>query len=526
MADSSPSTPRIGLNAAESRYLIPLRTPILQITSNGDIRWTNHQALSDYGGKSATDLVGKNIQDLSANPQTSENLTALFKLTMKANVQFKLGIPIEKIQLPEVEIKNAKGRRRVIQYRPTLIELETGNIKEKVFQIEATDTTQQKQAEALAKAAELISKDLSIEEILANMRGILRPLVPHDTADVMILDDQGNTTSNISWGYDEKSIPVLRTPFVTSIENLPILNEIYRQDQPIIVPNTAIDTRWKTTPKSEEKSVASYLGVPIHAGGRIIGILNLNHFHPDIFVDQDVQLLQKFADQLGQAFHNAGKLEEAQRLAMIDPLTELPNRRKFLVELRKEIERAVRGNHQLSLICCDIDRFSEFNDFISHPAGDQVLRNYAEVLKGCTRNIDCPSRGGEGSDEFTIILPETDTKGAVLIANRIKSKLSDLPGFEALKSGYSTKHHRKIEIGNTLTIGTTMGIATLDEIRNPEREGKINQIHDATERNKAHMALLDEYMVKLYELADKRLISAKDQKGSIVADDENLSPSP
>ena len=71
-----------------------------------------------------------------------------------------------------------------------------------------------------------------------------------------------------------------------------------------------------------------------------------------------------------------------------------------------------------------------------------------------------------------------------------------------------------------------MGIATLDEIRNPEREGKINQIHDATERNKAHMALLDEYMVKLYELADKRLISAKDQKGSIVADDENLSPSP
>ncbi|MBI3955314.1 GAF domain-containing protein, partial [Candidatus Gottesmanbacteria bacterium] len=328
MADSSPSKSPVGLNPAESRYLIPLRTPILQITSNGDIRWTNHQALSDYGGKSATDLVGKNIQDLSANPQTSENLTALFKLTMKANVQFKLGIPIEKIQLPEVEIKNAKGRRRVIQYRPTLIELETGGIKEKVFQIEATDITQQKQAEALTKAAELLSKNLSLEDILSNMRGILRTLVPHDTANVMLLDEQGKPTSNISWGYDKNSNPVIRIPSVANVEDLPILKEIFSQDKPVIVPDTAQDTRWIPT-KNGEKSVSSYLGVPIHAGDRIIGILNLNHFHSDVFGNEDAPLLQRFADQLGQVLDNAGKLEDTQRLAMIDPLTGLPNRRAF-----------------------------------------------------------------------------------------------------------------------------------------------------------------------------------------------------
>lgn len=213
-------------------------------------------------------------------------------------------------------------------------------------------------------------------------------------------------------------------------------------------------------------------------------------------------------------------------MATIDPLTELPNRRKFNTELRKEIERAVRGNHQLSLIYCDIDRFNEFNDFISHPAGDQVLKAYAQVLRDCTRDTDSPSRGGEGSDEFTIILPETDLQGVLLIANRIKSKLSTLGGFKALKSGRSIKHNREINKGDILLIGTSIGIATFDEVRNQERERIINQIPDPTERNKAYMVLFDEYMDDLYELADKRLMRAKEQKGSIITDDKDLPPSP
>lgn len=498
-----------------------LPIPIISVSSEGIILSVNPQAIRDFGGEQK-DLVNKSVNDLLSNQKTPDALHALFFGTAKAAKRFEKD-QTDETRYPEIRIRTIGKGDRIVQIRPKFIV--EGEIKSG-FEIVVVDITEQKQAEALAKAAELLSKDLSFEEIMKNMREVLQTLVPHDTANIMILDDQGKPSSNISWGYDEKFIPVVRTSSVKDVRELPIINEIWTQDKPVSVPDTSQDSRWIMTTKPGEKPITSYLGVPVHADGKIIGILNLNHYQKGVFVDQDTRLLQVFANQLGQALHNAGKLEDAQRSAMIDPLTELPNRRKFMVELRKEIERAVRGKHQLCLIICDIDRFSDFNDFANHQAGDEVFKQFAAVLKKSTRDIDTPARGGEGADEFTIILPETDKTIALVIAQRIQQELKNLPGVRALKSGRSTKHQRDITEDETLLIGSSMGIALLEEIRNYNEERNIALIIDPVQRNIAYNNLYTLYQISFYELADTRLINAKKQKGSIIAGDDESPPSP
>lgn len=271
-----------------------LPIPIILVSRKGIISAVNPQAIRDFGGEE-TDLFNKSVENLLSDKKTPEALQALFIGTVKAAKKFEKN-QTDNIRFPEIRIRTKDKGDRIVQIKPKFIK--EGDIVSG-FEIVVNDITQQKQAEALTKAAELLSKDLSIEEILANMRGILRTLVPHDTANVMILDEQSKPTSNISWGYDEEFKPVVRIPSVEDISGLPILNEIYTQDKPVIIPDTSKDPRWTPLTQGQGKPIASYIGIPIHAGGKIIGILNLNHYQEGIFVDQDTRLLQVFADQLG-----------------------------------------------------------------------------------------------------------------------------------------------------------------------------------------------------------------------------------
>lgn len=112
---------------------------------------------------------------------------------------------------------------------------------------------------------------------------------------------------------------------------------------------------------------------------------------------------------------------ELERLANTDPLTGLANRRRFLERLDGEIERADRYERPLSLILLDLDRFKAVNDTHGHAAGDDVLRDAARVLRAVSREVDLPAR--IGGEEMTLLLPETDRRGARAVAERIRSAI-------------------------------------------------------------------------------------------------------
>lgn len=106
---------------------------------------------------------------------------------------------------------------------------------------------------------------------------------------------------------------------------------------------------------------------------------------------------------------------ELERLAGIDGLTGVANRRVFDTTIKKEWERLRRVQKPLSIILCDIDYFKAYNDTLGHQAGDDCLRKVAETLALCARRpADLVAR--YGGEEFVFLLPETPVAGAVEVA--------------------------------------------------------------------------------------------------------------
>ncbi len=105
-------------------------------------------------------------------------------------------------------------------------------------------------------------------------------------------------------------------------------------------------------------------------------------------------------------------------LATTDGMTKLANHRAFQEELTRELSRIQRSQTSLSLILLDVDKFKQYNDQFGHPAGDEVLKMIASLLKISVREGDFPAR--YGGEEFAVILPDTELETAASVAERIR----------------------------------------------------------------------------------------------------------
>ncbi len=111
--------------------------------------------------------------------------------------------------------------------------------------------------------------------------------------------------------------------------------------------------------------------------------------------------------------------------ALIDGLTGITNRRRFDESLSTEWLRAVRGHRPLAMIMIDIDHFKAYNDHYGHQAGDHALRDVAQAMEAALlRPGDHVAR--YGGEEFVLLLPETDTDGALAVARRLREAVDAL----------------------------------------------------------------------------------------------------
>ncbi len=117
-------------------------------------------------------------------------------------------------------------------------------------------------------------------------------------------------------------------------------------------------------------------------------------------------------------FYRFKEQEKFEKLASIDPLTKIKNRRKFNELAEHEFEKAKRYNRPLSFIIFDIDNFKQINDKYGHQVGDKVLKEIAEIVKKNIRKADIFARFG--GEEFVILTPETDIKGAKSLAEKLR----------------------------------------------------------------------------------------------------------
>jgi diguanylate cyclase (GGDEF)-like protein/PAS domain S-box-containing protein len=139
--------------------------------------------------------------------------------------------------------------------------------------------------------------------------------------------------------------------------------------------------------------------------------------------------------------------QELELKAFTDPLTGLSNRGHFMVMAEQELDRSRRYGHPLSLWMLDIDHFKNVNDTYGHHAGDLALQSLVDVSNKVLREMDIMGR--VGGEEFAVLLPETDTEQALLVAERLRQKIA------------ATDVH--LEQGKTVRYTVSIGVATLGE---------------------------------------------------------------
>jgi two-component system, cell cycle response regulator len=203
-----------------------------------------------------------------------------------------------------------------------------------------------------------------------------------------------------------------------------------------------------------EPAGADELVVPLLVRGRVLGVVALLRDDGDRpFAEGDLATLRSFVGQAAVAVENVVLHEEAQRLSLTDPLTGLWNFRYFQIQAHREAEVAARGDRPLSLVVIDVDRFKDVNDEHGHQVGDEVLVAIADRLREATRLPDVVAR--YGGEEFVVLLPGTDTAGAMATAERIRAAVAGAPIRAADPDGGAGA----IELRVTCSVGVaTLGV--------------------------------------------------------------------
>ncbi|NET27358.1 PleD family two-component system response regulator [Okeania sp. SIO1I7] len=138
--------------------------------------------------------------------------------------------------------------------------------------------------------------------------------------------------------------------------------------------------------------------------------------------------------------------QELERLASLDSLTMIANRRNFEKFIESEWKRSHKNGLPLSIIMCDVDFFKAYNDTYGHQAGDTCLKKIADlIVQNVNRSPDLVAR--YGGEEFVVVLPETDLQGAVYVAEKICKSIKD-----------AAIVHQGSKISNCVTV--SCGVAT------------------------------------------------------------------
>jgi diguanylate cyclase (GGDEF)-like protein len=147
--------------------------------------------------------------------------------------------------------------------------------------------------------------------------------------------------------------------------------------------------------------------------------------------------------------------------ALTDPLTGLWNRRHMAETLDREVSRALRFGHEISLIILDVDDFKRINDRLGHLQGDLVLGQIADLVKDATRDIDVAAR--YGGDELALILVETGSEGATILAERLRERVRDT--------------EVPLREGGTMAVTISVGVATI-----PDSAEDLESLVDGADR--------------------------------------------
>ncbi|MEB3200810.1 MAG: GGDEF domain-containing protein [Synechococcaceae cyanobacterium] len=171
----------------------------------------------------------------------------------------------------------------------------------------------------------------------------------------------------------------------------------------------------------KDQGCSDYLGIRLESRGISVPVLTLALQHGCVFSDEHIQRIESMSSLLSLLFYTF-ESERAKRLALLDPLTGLANRRSFDSFLRANIASCKANAQPLALALIDIDRFKVVNDLMGHAYGDRALRKVATTLNSqLLRRSDFLAR--LGGEEFGLIMPDTDAARARELCNNMRQAI-------------------------------------------------------------------------------------------------------
>jgi diguanylate cyclase (GGDEF)-like protein len=285
------------------------------------------------------------------------------------------------------------------------------------------------QLKELLQAARLVFSTLELNTALDAVLKSAQELTHVKTVSIALLDDEtGELSICAHRGFDEDFLGNTRwKPQKRG------LTEKIIKGKKILVVRQRAHKRFFRDPVRVSQKVKAMACVPLVFEGKVLGILFADDYSLRGFSESEQRALTVLATFAATAIDHAKLHRLTKELARTDGLTGLYNYRHFHERLDEEIQRAHRYQRTLSLIMLDVDNFKHFNDTYGHPVGDVLLKKIAAVIRESIRDVDLASR--YGGEEFTVMLPETNTTQALPMAERLRRNIEKrTPGSFGIKS--------------------------------------------------------------------------------------------
>ena len=244
----------------------------------------------------------------------------------------------------------------------------------------------------------------------------LKAIVPYDSLTVYRVDREAGVRQAVL-ARDLYADEILAD---TSAIHEGLTGWVIRNGEAVLANAAHLDPRSVQVPGTPFEPEAMVI-VPLIVGGQVIGTLNTGRLGgaEAAFTANEFELIKLFAGQASIALQNAETHGAVQVRAEQDALTGLRNHGAF----QRELGDAVAAGRPFAVVMIDLDAFKAFNDQKGHPAGDALLADLADAMRGATREGDRLYR--YGGDEFAALLPGSDRRVAHEIAERIRRAVQD-----------------------------------------------------------------------------------------------------
>ncbi|PSB03898.1 diguanylate cyclase domain-containing protein [Merismopedia glauca] len=380
--------------------------------------------------------------------------------------------------------KVADLKQKYAQLIATSVATDSQTTRKPLIKITDSHSSAALDLDTVLKASQAISSEIVLDSLLKKLMKIIIEnagarvgcLISRD-GDRLFIEAVDAVSDRQSQLWNQTSVEV-RSPVSSSSLPLTILNYVNRTHESVVLNNASDEGKFTRDEYILKYKPKSILCTPLIHQGKLTSIVYLeNNLTTGTFTAERLAMVNLLCSQAAISLENArlyaeqaeyahtlaekvaertSELEKANqelsRIASLDGLTQVANRRRFDEFLAQEWKRSQREQQTLSLILGDVDFFKLYNDYYGHQNGDNCLQQVAQAMKRAVkRPADLVAR--YGGEEFVVILPNTEAQGAIIVAQALQKEVQNLKIL-----------HAKSQVSDyvTLSLGVSSMIPSLD----------------------------------------------------------------